>query len=478
MPTITVPHDHLPQDLTERAYDVIVLGAGPTGENVADYAVRGGLSALVVESELVGGECSYWACMPSKALLRPLEALSEARSLAGVREAVTGELDVPAVLARRDSFASGWRDDGQVRWLDGAGIALVRGSGRLSGARSVAVGEVTFTARHAVVVCTGTTASIPPVEGLAESRPWTSREGTSATAAPPRLVVLGGGVVGVELAFAWQGLGSQVTLVERSDRVLVNHEPEVGIRLLRALRDKGVDVRTGVSARKVVRDGAVTVTLDDGSTVEADEVLVAMGRRPRTDNLGLETVGLEPGSWLTVDDTMLVEGTDWLYAAGDVNHRALLTHMGKYQARVAGTVIAARAKGQPLGRDWTQHAATADHGCVPQVVFSDPPVASVGLTAETARARGLDVTTVSYEIGDTAGGSLFADDNPGWAHLVTSGGRLVGATFLGPGVTEMVHAATVAIVGEVPLDRLWHAVPSYPTMSEVWLRLLDELPHG
>ncbi len=478
MPTITVPHDHLPEDLTERVYDVIVLGAGPTGENVADYAVRGGLSALLVESELVGGECSYWACMPSKALLRPLEALSEARSLPGVREVVTGPVDAAAVLARRDSFASGWRDEGQVRWADGAGIALVRGSGHLAGPRAVTVGEVTFTARHAVVVCTGTAASVPPVEGLAASRPWTSREGTSASAAPPRLAVLGGGVVGVELAFAWQGLGSQVTLLERSDRVLVNQEPEVGTRILQALRDRGVDVRTGVSARKVVRDGAVTVTLDDGSTVEADEVLVATGRRPRTDDLGLETVGLEPGSWLEVDDTMLVKGTDWLYAAGDVNHRALLTHMGKYQARVAGTVIAARAKGQPVGGDWTQHAATADHRCVPQAVFSDPPVTAVGLTAAAARAQGLDVTTVSYEIGDTAGGSLFADDNPGWAQLVVSGDRLVGATFLGPGTTEMVHAATVAIVGEVPLDRLWHAVPSYPTMSEVWLRLLDQLPHG
>jgi dihydrolipoamide dehydrogenase len=212
--------------------------------------------------------------------------------------------------------------------------------------------------------------------------------------------------------------------------------------------------------------------------VQADEVLVATGRRPNTDDLGLESIGLEPGGWLTVDDTLRVEGFDWLYAAGDVNHRALLTHMGKYQARIAGTVIAARARGAELTGPWTQHAATADRQVVPQVVFSDPPLASVGLTESAARARGLSVTTVSYEMANTAGGSLYAEDNPGWAQLVVADGRLVGATFYGPGVSEMVHAATVAIVAEVPLTRLWHAVPSYPNMTEVWLRLLDQLPHG
>jgi pyruvate/2-oxoglutarate dehydrogenase complex dihydrolipoamide dehydrogenase (E3) component len=481
VPTIEPARDHLPGDVTETTYDVIVLGAGSTGENVADYAKRGGLTALLVESELVGGECSYWACMPSKALLRPVEALADARRVAGAREAVTGSLDVAAVFARRDSFTSGWSDSGQVKWVDREGIALARGHGRLTGVRTVEVDGVTFTARHAVVVCTGTSAALPPVDGLAEADPWTSRDATSASAAPARLVVLGGGVVGVEMAFAWQALGSQVTLLERSDRVLVNNEPEVGTRITKALRDNGVDVRTGVSVTRVVRDspgGAVTVTLADGTAVQADEVLVAAGRRPRTEDIGLETVGLEPGGWLTVDDRMQVEGTDWLYAAGDVNHRALLTHMGKYQARVAGTVIAARAQGSPLGGDWSSHAATADHRCVPQVVFSDPPVASVGLTEAAARNAGLDVRTVSYEIGNTAGGSLFADDNPGWAQLVVAGDVLVGATFLGPGVTEMVHGATVAIVGQIPLQRLWHAVPSYPTMTEVWLRLLDQLPHG
>jgi dihydrolipoamide dehydrogenase len=470
-----VPHDHLVGDLSDTTFDVIVVGAGSTGENVADYAVRGGLSVVLLESELVGGECSYWACMPSKALLRPVELASEARALPGVS---VGPLDVEAVFARRDAFTSHWKDDSQVSWATGAGIVVVRGHGRLTGEKQMVVDGVTLTARHAVVIATGSAPALPPVEGLAEAHPWTSRQATSAKQAPGRLAVLGGGVIGVEMAFAYQALGSQVALVERGELVLANNEPEAARRVMQALRDAGVDVRTGASARQVTRDGTVTITLDDGTTIEADEVLVAAGRRANTDDLGLESIGLTPGDWLTVDDTMRVEGVDWLYAAGDVNHRALLTHMGKYQARVAGTVIAARAKGEQVTGAWTKHAATADHDVVPQVIFSDPPVASVGLTEKAARAKGLDVTTVSYEIGDTAGGSLYADDNPGWAQLVVAGDRLVGATFYGPGVTEMVHAATVAIVGEVPLQRLWHAVSSYPTQTEVWLRLLDQLPHG
>lgn len=467
--------DHRASDLTETSYDVIVIGAGSTGENVADYAVRGGLSAVLVESALVGGECSYWACMPSKALLRPVELVSEAKAMAGVS---VGPLDAQAVFARRDSFTSGWDDVHQVKWVDDTGIALARGHARLTGDKQVEVDGVTLTARHAVVVATGSSAAIPPIDGLAEAKPWTSKQATSASKAPGRLAVLGGGVIGVEMAFAWQALGSQVVLVVRGDRVLANNEPEAAARVTKRLREAGVDVRTNASATRVVRENVVTVTLDDGSTIEADEVLVATGRRPNTDDLGIESVGLEPGSWLTTDDTMRVDGFDWLYAAGDVNRRALLTHMGKYQGRVAGTVIAARAQGREVTGPWTEHAATADHDVVPQVVFSDPPLASVGLTESAARGKGLDVTTVSYEMGDTAGGSLFADDNPGWAQLVVSGDRLVGATFYGPGVSEMVHAATVAIVGEVPLQRLWHAVTSYPTQTEVWLRLLDQLPHG
>jgi len=450
-------------------YDVIVIGAGPTGENVADRAVRGGLAAVVVESELVGGECSYWACMPSKALLRPAAAVAEAGAVRGVSGA---RLEPAEVLARRDSFTHDWKDDGQVGWLNGAKIDLVRGHGRLTGERTVAVGDVTLTARHAVVVATGTGALVPPA--LAGVKPWTSREATSAKSAPSRLAIVGGGVVGCEMAAAWSALGARVTLLSRGG--LLGKLPAFAGELVAAgLRDAGVDVRTGVGVSAATRagaDGPVTLTLDDGTSLAADEVLAAAGRTPRTADIGLAAVGLEDGSWLPVDDTMRVAGVagGWLYAAGDVNHLALLTHMGKYQARVCGDAIAARAAGrEPAVRD----LASATR--VPQVVFTIPEVGAVGLTAEQAAAAGLRTRVVEYELGDVAGASLFADGYRGRAQMVVDEDRkvIVGLTLAGPGTGEMIHAATIAVVGEVPLDRLWHAVPAYPTMSEVWLRLLE-----
>jgi pyruvate/2-oxoglutarate dehydrogenase complex dihydrolipoamide dehydrogenase (E3) component len=463
---------------TESDFDVIVLGAGPVGENVAGRAVKRGLSAAIVESELVGGECSYWACMPSKALIRPAQARTEALSVDGSRQAVTGPLDVAAVLARRDSFTAHWDDRGQVEWLDGAGVTLFRGHGRLAGERRVEVGDLVLTARQAVVVSTGTTAAIPPVDGLAAARPWTSREATSAQAAPGRLIVLGGGVVGCEMTQAWAALGSKVTLVERSPYLLQGHEPFAGRLVAARMEAQGITVLTGRQATSVRRDpsGEVVVELDDSTTLAADEVLVAARRRPHTDDVGLETVGLEPGSWLSVDDTLRVLAVPggWLYATGDVNHRALLTHQGKYQARVCGDVIAARAAGEIEPVPWSPLTASADHAAVPAVVFTDPEVAGVGLTAAAARTAGLDIRVVEIPL-SVAGSSLFADGYEGRAAIVVDEARrvLVGATFVGPGVAELLHSATVAVVGQVPLDRLWHAVPSYPTISEIWLRLLE-----
>jgi dihydrolipoamide dehydrogenase len=451
------------------SYDVIVIGAGPTGENVADRAVRGGLSAVIVESELVGGECSYWACMPSKALLRPAGVVAEARAVRGVSGA---RLEPDEVLARRDSFTHDWKDDGQVAWLNGAKIDLVRGHGRLTGERLVSVGDVTLTARQAVVVATGTDAFVPPA--LSGVKAWTSREATSAKAVPSRLVIVGGGVVGCEMAAAWSALGSRVTLLSRGG--LLDRVPAFAGELVAAgLRDAGVDVRAGVNVSAATRaagDGPVTLALDDGTSLEAEEVLAAVGRTPKTGDIGLSVVGLADGSWLSVDDTMRVTAVagGWLYAAGDVNHLALLTHMGKYQARVCGDAIAARAAGrEPSVRD------LASRTRVPQVVFTVPEVAAVGLTAEQATASGLRVRVVEYEIGNVAGASEFADDYKGRAQMVVDEDRrvIVGLTLAGPGVGEMIHAATIAVVGEVPLDRLWHAVPSYPTISEVWLRLLE-----
>jgi dihydrolipoamide dehydrogenase len=457
-------------------YDVVVIGGGPCGENVADRAVRGGLTVALVEAELYGGECSYWACIPSKALLRPVELHAAAARIPGLP---AGDIDVEKVLARRDDFVGGWDDAGQVKWVVDTGIAAVRGHGRLTGEKTVEVlgddgATTTLSARHAVVVATGTTAAVPPIPGLREAKPWTSREATSMHAVPRRLAVLGGGVVACEMAQAVRGLGAdEVTILERGAGLLGRMEPWAGELVAAGLRAAGVVVRTGTQVVDVRRtDAEVTVTLADGSSVTADEVLCALGRRPATTDLGVETVGLEPGGYLPVDDALQVEGTDWLYAAGDVNGRALLTHMGKYQGRMCGDVIAARAAGRPDAH----LRATSDHAAVPQVVFTDPQACSVGLTEAAARDDGIDVRVVSYELGHVSGASLQGDGYTGRAALVIDETRrvVVGATFVGPEVADLLHAATIAVVGEVPLERLWHAVPSFPTVSEVWLRLLEE----
>ncbi len=463
-------------------YDLIVLGGGAVGENIADRAVQGGLTAVIVENELVGGECSYWACMPSKALLRSAQVLRAARLVPGAAQAITGDLDVKAVLARRDSFASNWSDKGQVQWLDSAGIGLVRGHGRLTGAKQVTVtaydGTITeLTARHAVAVTTGSDAFIPNIEGLREARPWTSREATSARSVPESLAIIGGGVVGAEMATVFASFGTAVTLISL-DGLLTGMEPFAGEMVAESLRDQGVHVMLDTKTTRVTRDesGVVLVETADGKTIRSQEVLVATGRTPRTGDIGLDSVGLIPGGWIETDDTLLVPGYDWLYAAGDVTKRALLTHQGKYQARAAGDVIAARAAGAPVSdAPWGTHVATADHQAVPQVTFTEPEIASVGLTAAAARKRGYDIRVVDYELGHVAGASVRADGYTGTARMIVDEKRkvLLGVTFAGPDVSELLQAATIAVVSEVPLDRLWHAVPAYPTVNEIWLRLLE-----
>ncbi|WP_395243658.1 dihydrolipoyl dehydrogenase family protein [Agromyces sp. MMS24-K17] len=470
----------------DREVDVVVIGAGPVGENVADRARAAGLEVLVVERELVGGECSYWACVPSKTLLRSAAAVRAARRVPGASEAVTGALDVEAVLRRRNAFVSDWSDAGGEEWLRSVGIGLERGHGRLAGERRVEVDRadgttVAVTARHAVVVATGSDPAVPPIDGLVEARPWFSREATSAQQVPRRLAIIGGGVVAVEMATAYAGLGAEVTVLVRHG-LLDRMEPFAGDLVLAGLRELGASVRLGVSATRVSRNdaGEVVVELDAGDPVVADEVLVATGRRPRTTDLGLETVGLEPGGWLSVDDTLVVTDapgrTPWLYGVGDVAHRALLTHQGKYQARAAGDVIAARALGRTVDDGpWGAHVATADHRAVPDVVFGEPEVAAVGRTAAEAEEAGLRVRTVDVGLDAVSGTGIHSDGPAGAARLVVDldRGTVVGATFVGQDVAELLHAATIAVVGEVPMDRLWHAVPAFPTVSEIWLRLLE-----
>jgi pyruvate/2-oxoglutarate dehydrogenase complex dihydrolipoamide dehydrogenase (E3) component len=447
------------------AFDVIVIGAGPAGEVVAGALAEQGRSVAVVEAGLVGGECAFYACMPSKALLRPGEVLAEARRVPGAAEAITGALDVAATLARRNEVIHDLDDASQLGWLDERGVTLIRGHGRIAGERCVSVGDRRYEAGSAVVVAVGSAAAIPPIPGLAEARPWTNREVTTAQAIPIDLIVLGGGAVGVEMAQAYSELGARVTILEALDRLVASEEEFAAEELAAAFRERGIDVRLGAEAKSVHRGEAnVRVELGDGQTVEAQELLVAAGRRPLTDDLGLETVGLEPGASIEVDDALRVPGLPWLFALGDVNARSLLTHMGKYQARVAAQVIAG---GQA-------RATRDDHGA-PRVIFTDPQVAAVGLTLQRARDRGINARAYDVATSATPGASFHGRNTPGTSRLVVDADRavIVGATFTGTEVGEWLQAATIAVVGEIPLVRLWEAVPAFPTRSEVWLRLLE-----
>lgn len=464
--------------------DVIVLGAGAAGENAAGRVVGAGLESIIVESALVGGECSYWACMPSKALLRPGTALAEASAVDGSREAVSGSLDVPAVLRRRDSFTSNWDDASQVQWVKDTGIGLVRGRARLTGERTVEVTDdagtrVTITARHAVVLATGSVPVEPPVDGLADVEYWGTREATSSSEVPGSLLVLGGGVAGTELAQAYARLGSKVFLVARHG-VLDSLPAPAAKLVIDALEADGVEIHGNTSPERISRDesGAIVMDLPGGQRLAGDRLLVSTGRRPALDGLGLEVLGLDPNSLRTDDSGLVAGAANWLYAVGDAAGKVLLTHQGKYEARATGSAIAARAHGEiGFGEPpaYSRFTATADHTGVPQVVFTDPEIAMVGLSPKDASARGIRVSETSLPL-SVAGSSLFADGYTGWAQMVVDEDRgiPVGFTFAGPGVAELLHAATIAVTGQVPLDRLWHAVPAYPTISEVWLRLLEK----
>lgn len=459
--------------MSEREFDSIVLGAGPAGEVCAGRLAEAGMSVAIVEPDLIGGECSYYACMPSKALLRPADVLAEARRIPGVPVGEESRLDPQAVLDRRDEVIHDGDDSGQLPWLEKRGIELLRGAGRLDGERRVRVGEEALVARRAVIVATGSGAAMPPIDGLDGVGAWNNRQATTAKRVPASMVVLGGGPVGSELAQAWASLGTRVTLVEGGPRLLLRDEPFAGEQVAEALRKRfGVDVRIGATAESVRAGGeGTTVELSDGASVEAEEILVAVGRVPHTAELGLDTTGVDTDKdgFLEVDDRLRVGGRDWLYAIGDVNGRALFTHVGKYQA----WVVAENLLGRPV-------EAVAEGIGSPRVTFTDPQVAAVGKTLEEAREAGLDARAIDVPTDGSAGASFQGKETGGTSRIVVdeAKGTIVGATFTGFETADFLQGATIATVAEVPLARLRHAIPPYPARSEIWLRLLEKYEAG
>lgn len=486
-----------PVDLKVKEFDVVIIGGGPSGETAAVYSVKGRLTALLIESELVGGECPYWACVPSKAMLRPNETIESVKAVGGAKERLallaakygaTPQIDIEGTWSARDRFTKGWKDDANVQLMRTSGVEVVRGFGSIAGEKRVSIKEwhsgstVEVTARRAVVVATGSAPSIPDIAGLEKAGYWTPREAVSSNEVPEHLIIIGGGVVGCEMAFAYRSLGSQVTIIGGSDRLLPKMVPEASSMIKLSMNNSGIEVLLSTTAKEVTREGStVKVDFVDGTSLQGSEILVAAGRRARTAGMELDKVGAPTdGATIIVDESLRVVTVQagWLYAVGDPNGLAPLTHMGRYQAIVASQSIIARARGATGDNckesDYSRRSRKPSDNAKPQVVFTDPQIASVGMTVEQAQAQGLKVKAHSVKM-QGPGTFLHAADYDGWGQwIVAEGtGQVLGATFVGRDVADLLHASTVAVVGKLSWRTMFHAVPSFPTLGEVYHNLVE-----
>ena len=434
--------------------DVVVVGLGVGGEEVAGRLAEAGLSVVGIEHRLVGGECPYWACVPSKMMIRAANLLAEGRRVDGMAGTATVEPDWTPVAKRiREEATDDWDDRVAVERFTGKGGRFVRGFGRLVGPGRVEVDDQVFTARRGIVVAVGTAPAVPPIEGLAGTPYWTNREAIEATEVPDSLVVLGGGAIGVELGQVFARFGSRVTIVEALDRLLAFEEPESGQLVRDEFAREGIDVRTGARVERVAHDGrAFSVTLADGSTVDSAGLLVATGRRVNLPDLGVETIGLDPkAKALTVDERLRV--ADGVWAVGDITGRGAFTHIAMYQADIVVRDI--------LG----QGGPGADYRALPRVTFTDPEIGAVGLTEAQARERGINVRVAHTDLTESTRGWIHKAGNAGFIKLVADAdqGVLVGATSAGPVGGEVLSALVVAVHGQVPVETLASMIYAYPT---------------
>jgi len=445
-------------------FDAVVIGAGPAGEVITGRLQAAGKRVAVIEAELIGGECAYWACIPSKTLLRAGEARAAADRAAGVAGA---QLDWPALRAHRDYMIRNLDDRAQVKGYTDQGVTVIKGSARLTGPGAVEVDGRTLTAEH-IIIATGSAALIPPIEGLADVPVWTNREVTTLTEIPRRALLVGGSAVGVEMSTFLSRFGTQVTLVQSADRLLDREDPRVGELAAAQLQATGVDVRTGRTAARARRDGADTVvTLDDGTEIRVDVIVIGAGRRPRTETLHAQSAGAELDTHGAVHIDASCRAAERLWGIGDVTGVMPFTHVGMYQARVAADNIL----GTPR---------TANYEGIPRVVFGEPEIAAVGLTAAQARAAGHDLLTAELNLADAIARPWTFEQNPrGTLGLVADGAqnRLLGAYAVAPLASEWIHQAAQAIRARIPLDVLLDGVAQFPTYSESYLQALQALKH-